>query len=64
MERSWRPNGEVRGSNLIGGRAAGSSGDWKCFSCGEMGHSKENVRKRINLGVARVLNKEARYHRG
>ena len=25
--------------------------------------TKEDVRKRINLGVAKALNKEARYHR-
>ena len=25
---------------MIGGRAAGSSGDRKCFSCGKMGHFK------------------------
>ena len=44
-ERTRRPNGEVRGSNLIGRWAAGISGNRKCFSYGEMGHFKRECPK-------------------
>ena len=50
-ERIRRPNGEVRGSNLIGAETGSVSHvvRWDI--------SKENVQNRINLGVAKELNR-------
>ena len=62
--RTWKPNGEVRGSNLKGGWAAGSSGTGSVSHVVKCDISRENVQKRINRRVVKAFNKEARYYRG
>ena len=62
-ERTRRPNGEVRGSKLNRGRLQEVAENGSVSHVVRWDISKENVRKTINLGVMKALNKEARYHR-